>query len=304
MKKSLSILLVITLVFASLCGCKEQEKADKDGIYVYYLNQLQTMLVKKSYKLHNKDTDKCVSELLEVLSTKIEDSDRSCPIPEDIDVKASSVYNGKLKLSFSIDYLGLSPVREALLRAAVVKTLVQIKGVESVAFLVMGEPLTDFDGNVIGVMNADSFVDDFGTEQGEVEEANLVLYYATSDAGALVREERVVHYNGNVPIEQVVIKYLSETPETKDAMPTLPKDVKILSISTKDGVCYVDLDETLLSEKVSLSENLILYSIVNSLCELDGIKKVQLFVGTGENARVLGQGGEGGYYEPDYRLVR
>lgn len=305
MRKNIGLILILSLVLLSFSACAGRQSAEKEkGFYIYYLDQMQSMLVKESYKLKEQKIKDRINELLTALSTPMEDSDLACPIPAEVTVRETTLKSRRLKISFSYEYTNLTKVREALLRAAVVKTLTQLDGIDCVAFTIIDEPLADENGNAIGDMTGDSFVDDFGAEQGATAKADLVLYYATSDSAALVKEEREVHYNGNVPLEQVVLKYLSMAPNTEDAQPTLPAGVKVLSVSTQDGICYVDLDDTLLSEKVSLSVNLITYSIVNSLCELDNIKEVQILVGSGESAFVLGDGANGGYYDPDYRLVR
>ena len=47
---------------------------------------------------------------------------------------------------------------EVLLRAAVVQTLVQIAGVDYIDFFIEDEPLTDRNGNLIGYMRAEDFI--------------------------------------------------------------------------------------------------------------------------------------------------
>ena len=66
---------------------------------------------------------------------------------------------------------------------------------------------------------------------------------------------------------------------SKDTVyPTLPSGTKILSISTKDGICYVNLNEGFLEQGYNVTEAVTIYSIVDSLTELSGIVKVQILV--------------------------
>ena len=45
-----------------------------------------------------------------------------------------------------------------------------------------------------------------------------------------------------------------------------------------DGVCYVNLDETFLNQNQEISEQVVLYSIVDSLTELSSVSKVQISI--------------------------
>ena len=61
-------------------------------------------------------------------------------------------------------------------------------------------------------------------------------------------------------------------------MPLLPPGTKILSISTKDGICYVNLNDGFLEQGYNVTEAVTIYSTVDSLTELSGISKVQILV--------------------------
>ena len=55
-------------------------------------------------------------------------------------------------------------------------------------------------------------------------------------------------------------------------------EIKIFNILTKDGICYVNLDSSFLTVVNNVSTEVAVYSIVNSLVELDNINKVQILV--------------------------
>ena len=72
-----------------------------------------------------------------------------------------------------------------------------------------------------------------------------------------------------------------------DCLSTLPAMTRIISISVMDKVCYVNLDETFLNDQNSeITEQVILYSIVNSLTELPDVEKVQIAV-NGDTSQML-----------------
>ncbi len=303
--RSVRMICALALAFCLVfCGCAKQEVYEEGKFKIYFINQKQTALVPVVYNLKSESTEDAVNEVLEVLSTKVEDSDHTCPISDPELLQDHKIKNNKLTLTFSMEYLKLSSVREVLLRSAVVKSLVQIDAIDSVSFKIGEDALTDYAGNVIGAMTDDSFVYDFGQEQDSLESAELILYYAGEDAGSLVRERRKVYYNGNVPMEQVVLRYLTMQPQTVGALPVLSDVGKILSVTSQDGICYVNLDDTVFNNGGGLSTNIIVYSIVNSLCELDGIGQVEIMIGTGENASVLPGPDGNDLYQSDQRLVK
>ena len=136
-------------------------------------------------------------------------------------------------------------------------------------------------------MTADSFVDDFGSEQDSTREAELTLFYPVADGSGIYREVHDVHYNENVPLAQVVLRQLSKSPERSDARSAIPSNVKVLSVNTSEGVCYVDLDQSLFSNETVGYQKMTIYSIVNSLCQLDQINRVQILIGSGDSASIL-----------------
>ena len=67
--------------------------------------------------------------------------------------------------------------------------------------------------------------------------------------------------------------------------PTMSDQVKINQITTKDGICYVDFDAKFLEKLPSVTENVAVYSVVNSLVELPNVAQVQITV-NGETKKV------------------
>ena len=305
-KNYVALFLAAALFLGLFTGCGgEQKTAKEDGFFVYYLNYTQSALVKRSFVLPSENVMENIEALLSMLHTPLEDANIVCAIPEEVKPPVSKFQgNGRLALYFKKSYASVGAAREALLRAAVVKNLVQLPEVESVAFYVRHVPLADRSGTPFEGMTADSFVDDFGAEQDDLATTTLTLYYASTDETSLIRERRTVHYNGNLPLEQVVVRLLSKKPQSANALSSLPSDVQVMSVSTKNGVCFVSLSEAILSEKISIPQKLTVYSIVNSLCELDNINKVQILIGTGANGTLPIGGDISDTYEPDLSLVK
>ena len=60
--------------------------------------------------------------------------------------------------------------------------------------------------------------------------------------------------------------------------PSINPNTKIINVMTKDGICYVNLDENFLTVVNNVSTDVSIYSIVNSLVELSNINKVQILI--------------------------
>ena len=172
-----------------------------------------------------------------------------------------------------------------LYRAAVVKTLTQLPGVDHVTFYVDGAPATYADGTVIGMMSADDFVEESGRNSADIQSADIKLYFANAKGDKLIPMDMNVTYNKNVPIERVVVEQLINGPGISGYYRTLPANVKLLGISVTDGTCYVNLDSTFVGGMVNAAEMVPVYSIVNSLCDLPQIDRVQILI-NGESNRM------------------
>jgi germination protein M len=74
------------------------------------------------------------------------------------------------------------------------------------------------------------------------------------------------------------VEQLIKGPKEKGYTATLSSKIKIINVMTANNICYVDFDESFLTEQSSVSNTLVIYSIVNSLSELNEIHKVQISV--------------------------
>ena len=106
----------------------------------------------------------------------------------------------------------------------------------------------------------------------------MVLYYGNGEGKALLTEVREVVYSSTLSLERVVMNQLIEGPKEEGMTATLPKNLKVQGVSVRDGICYVDFDAIFLEEPVNVTDQVEIYSIVNSLTELPNVLQVQLTV--------------------------
>ena len=71
---------------------------------------------------------------------------------------------------------------------------------------------------------------------------------------------------------------LVKGPDTDQAFPTVNPATKVLGVTVRDGICYVNLDETFLTQIYTVTPEVVIYSITNSLVELTSVNKVQIAI--------------------------
>ena len=270
------------VLLSGMTGCAREEKEDS-GLLLYYLNEDLSSLNTLSYLMEDGKSKADLSpqemadDMLEQLATPSGDVRSIAPI-QNFTVSGTTLQNGTLTVFLSSDYEELETVREILTRAALVNTLCQIDGVDSVSFLCGDHPLTNEDGSVATAMNSDMFIFNSGKEIMNYEKVRLHLYFANEDGDQLVDTYRNVVYNSNISMERLVVEQVLKGPNSDVVFPTLNPASKVLSVTTRDGVCYVNLDQAFLTEPYGVTSQVAIYSLVNSLTELSSVSAVQITI--------------------------
>ncbi len=284
--------MISGLVLAlSLClilsGCgREEVKEEEPGFELYYVNSSETGLYKVPYTLTGSGTEEMVDEVTEALKNQSDKLLYKTVIDNIFMIESVSINEGQLILGFSEEYRNTDPLLEVLARASIVRSYGQIPGIDGVSFTVGGEPLSDSAGNLIGVMVPEQFITNAGKEINAYEKAKLNLYFADDTGEKLVMTSRSVVYNTNIPLEKLVVdEIIKGAEEGTMSYSTLNPAAKAVSVTVTDGTCYVNMDPAYLTVTYPVTDDVIVYSIANSLIELDGINKVQISVDEGGSAK-------------------
>ncbi len=281
-KYGLAAVAVLFLGMLPMAGCREEEAPST--YHVEYLNKEKNRIIQVDYEPQATDTEGLIQEFLAVLCSDSDNVECRKPIPNDVEVTSYSLEGVLLTLSFDADYNNMSTVEEVLCRAAVVRTMTQIEGVECVSFHVGDGPLVDARGNIVGSMTPESFIENPGAQINSIQNTTLTLYFSNAAGDGLVREVRdEVYYSSNIALEKLVMEQLLGGTEREGAKSAIPAGTRLVTISVVDGICYVNLDEGFRNQDYQVSEAVVIYSIVNSLSELPGISKVQISV-NGDNS--------------------
>lgn len=286
MKKWKILLFLLCAVFLTACGKGKTETTgnetsdlEENQIYIYYVNADKTDTVSKVYTLdEEKAVTQNVSVIMEQLSQQELTEKFQSPIPVGITYLGNNVEgkHGRIEVSFSIAYDTVEADAILFFKACVVKTLLQMEGINLVSLSLTDVARSNEEtATVIENFDQDSFTMSFGNAGSYKQMGTIVLYFA-NESGELLKEYRKsIEISNTTSLDRLVMESLIEGPAEAEYMATLPKKTTIQNILVKDGICYVDLSDEFYNTDNPLKNDIIVYSIVNSLVELPTVSKVQ-----------------------------
>ena len=295
--------LVIFLAFI-LTSCGKAEDIIEPGFELYFVNSAETGLYTVPYTLTGRDTESMVNEVTEALKVPSDKLLYKNAIGNTFNLVTVSIKDNQLLLGFDAEYRNTEPILEVLSRASIVRSYGQIPGIDGVSFTIEGEPLTDQAGNPVGIMTPDQFITNAGKEINAYERVELTLYFANDSGDKLVKTTRSVIYNTNIPLEKLVVDELIRGITSEDdGYPVLNPTAKAVSVTVNDGTCYVNMDKSYLSPAYPVTDDVITYSITDSLVELGGINKVLISVDDPEPGLSRGNSPLTGLFERNLDIV-
>lgn len=263
-------------------GEKKAQKQNNGKIDLYYLNAQEDGFKKVSYNLTNADSPlKASYEVVYKLSDTEGNNtnEYKASIFDGIVINEITLQRGKENIDFGGSYGQLSHVKEVLLRTSVVKSLLQIKGVEGITFSINGSSLLDSDKVPVGLMNASTILTDNGEENVYSAKKKVKLYYTNETGDKLIPYLKEVKVKDNVPLETQVLLLLKIPPASKKNLKSpLPKDFHVNQTQIMNNICYVDLSSDIENAAADVKEKITVYAMVNSLTDLDTAYQVQFTV--------------------------
>jgi germination protein M len=276
-----AVAILLALGFAG-CGYEETETSTSTATvryYLYYINENYDRLVSETYDPENLDSDAMIAEFQMQCEKKSERDDSLHPLLSDgLKILSTSVSDGVLTLNMNKAYHDLDTAKELLVRAGLVKTFTQCDGISYIKIEVNGSPLRDRNGEEVGQLSTDSFVENAGRSIHTYQSADMKLYFTDQSGDVLIPEERMVYYSSNEPLEKAVVEELIKGTTADGHYPTLSSETKILSVASQDGVCYVNFNNSFKDAVLNVREDVQIYSIVNSLVDTCHVNKVQFSI--------------------------
>lgn len=281
MKTKLRYGVFLLVLVGMLCtACGRNQKITGKSVQIYYVSSTETKVEMHPHQMESENLEEQLEEVLRYLETNPEKLEYKAPLAMGFAVLDVNLKDGKVTLNVDSAYEQLSVTTEVLIRAALTRTLTQLDGINYVGITVEGSQLYDSLGSPVGWMSAEQFIDNDGSEINTYELVRIKLYFASEDGTKLISAYRQKRYASSTPMERFVVEELIAGPSGKveGLYPSVNPATKIINVMTKDGICYVNLDESFLTVFNNVSTEISVYSVVNTLAELNNINKVQILI--------------------------
>lgn len=297
-------LAVLALVFLLLCGCAPRE--EEPGMKLWFpaapaeagdaRPAAQAVLWEE---FHPADGSAGVEELMSALLSGPEGDGLMDPFPAGVRVQRWAVEDGVLSLDLSAPYGALTGVELTLADYCITLTLCQLEGVEQVRITVDGSPLAQRSRQSFGPGDVI-----FTGAEEEPRQISAELYFPRIMGKGLGFETRELTLTEDDDLYLMLAQALMAGPEDPDLHTLFPEGVRVLGTWLDDGVCYVNFSAEFLSlaPETAAEQNLLLYSVVDTLGNLNSVSAVQPLV---EGERVPSFGGMETNLplEPDFGLL-
>ena len=135
------------------------------------------------------------------------------------------------------------------------------------------------------------------------KEVTISLYFADENIAHLKAEKRTFSNDEN--LAKSVVQAIIDGPQNTDLCSLIPGDTEINSIKLSGDVCTLDLNDEFTNFTGGTSmENLAVFSLVNSLCEVDGVSKVKINIDGNKKAMFGGHYSLEDMFSKDVSLVK
>lgn len=282
MQKTMKLLRTFAAlcILALMCGCSTKPvEENPEGTYtLHYTDAQRFALTTENREVSGTSLHEIAFNMLSMMQSPETVGNYSLFSSGGLVKRVNQEAENLISVYMTEEYSKLSVSDEVLLRAGIVKTLIQLDGIEYVSIFVNEQPLTDSLGNTVGIMSANSFLDAKGENLNNYQQVTLIVYYSDHTGNSLVETERESTISSSFSKERQVVNALLDGPESGNLLSTMPEGTDLISVSVKNNICYVNFDKNFLTGNLVTNPYVTIYSLVNSLTELSTINKVQIMV--------------------------
>lgn len=274
MKRSL-ILLLAAICAGLLFSCAAQP-SEEDGLKLWFLSSPGRGKLPAAFDDWSYEGEETVPALMTaLLDGPPVESGLVRAVPVGTQLLDWSVAGRVAHVELSDSYADLTGLDLTLADYSIVLTLTQIDGVDGVRIVVNGATAAFRDRQVL---YAGDVI--FSGAEEEPVEVYAALYFLREDTGNLGFELREFRLTEDEPPAQAVLEALAAGPQEDGLSALLPEGTAVRSALVDSGLCHADFSAELLSVIPDDPERqeLVLSSIVESLCSLEQVEQVQLLV--------------------------
>ena len=284
----LCLLLVLSSVFAVGCRQKKEQTVDpENGSYLVYYQGNSYQLLTEVRQIDARGIPEKATALFEEMKNPPAGLRGGSVFPEEVTLSDVRYEGQILYVTVSAAMQSLTGAQAVNCRAALVRTMTQIPGVDYIYIYAGNQPLMDESGSPVGNLSSNNFVNVVGRDVNTMNHVTMTLYFADETGQYLKPVAQSAVYSNAFSIEEYAIQQLLEAPQSEDGYcSALPAGTQLLSVSTRDGVCYVNFSEELLTEQLPCKDTVAVYSVVNTLTTLPSISRVQIMIAGKTNVSI------------------
>lgn len=278
------VILTCLISIFSIISNKKSDGFDKVSIYYYDKTNNKISPEKIKLKLSKNDF---VNTIFTEMKSQPKSSNLKSTVPQNLSILNYNLNDNLLTVNFSKDYNKMTEIDKLIFKASFVWSLTDTDFVKNIKFLVDGKSIAY--NKQSEILNRNNIVLNPSISPDKIQQETVVLYFANKE-NKLVAEDRNIEFKQNKSMELHIVEELIAGPEQSDTLKTIPLETKIRNIKTEDSICYVDLSSDFINKMPpgQQQQSLAIYSIVNSLTNLDTVNKVQFLI-DGEKTTLLNQ---------------
>lgn len=286
MKKRFLCLLLALLLLFTLCACARNNKGSV--LRIYYPSVVSDDLVAQSIASQDYYGPANIESLMSALLYDL--------FGNDVSLVKWDQTGSLLRLTLSPEYGQRSGIDRTLTDCSITLTLCQL---DSVSWVQINAPGSD---NPYSTILSPKDMIFTGAEE-EPREISVVLYFPRSSGRGLGFESRTLTLTEDDDLYANVTAALLAGPEGLGLRSPFPEELEVLGSKLEGGVCHVNFSSHLLDvEAPPAEQDLLLYSIVDTLGNMDSVSSVQILV-EGEPLLHYGNTDTSIPLEPDFGLV-
>ncbi len=267
---------------------------------LYFMNEAGTTIVSEVREIRYSDPRRLPENVVIQLLKGPETAKRYRLINKDTKLLDLENTQGKITVDFSKEFLDKDSARNMQAVYSVVKSLCSIDGVKSVKVTVQGAEISTTGGATVGYLTSEDI--NLPTDPNTIETNEITLYFLNRKSQMLSKTIRNVKVADQQPIEYYIVSGLIKGPEDKEYQAVLHKDTELLSVDTEEDICFVNMSESFVEKNAGVKGEFAIYSIVNSLTELEHINRVQFLV-EGKKVNKFGDIDIFGIYERNEAII-
>ena len=274
MKRAIILILCLAL---GLCACTTQQ-FQEPGTFYYHRADIgyrgsEGVVAPETRELSGISGD--LDALVALYCAGPLDPELSSPLPPDVRLLSSSLYDHVLTLRFSDALAQLTGVDLTVAAGCLARTFLPLTGARVLILTADGALLG-------GDTSLTVTLDDLGLRDDSLDllHAEYPVYYASMDRRHLIRETVTIRHASPEELTMQLLEQLLTPPAGTTLRSALPSGTRFLSVSVSNGLCTVDVSREFESRRfyAMSAQCLSLLSVVNTLTVLEEIDRVEFTV--------------------------